>query len=877
MATAAAVSAQEQEPSTKTDAKSTQLEEVVVTGTSIRGVEPTGVQVIGITAEDVTISGATDSNALLATVPQVTNLFNDRTTVPPGVSNQIQIVRPNLRNLPGGTLATGAATLILLDGHRIPSVGVSQTAPDADMIPPGMIERVELATDGGSAIYGSDAIGGVINFITRRKVDGVELDVSYGGADNYDQYDMNLTAGKEWDTGSVYGSYSYADRGELLGKDRDWAQKLIWSDGTGSERRCTPANVSVGNVNYAMPNLQPNTVSSCDPSQEAALSPKQTRENFFAGVSQDVGDTLVFDLKGFYSQRDVSARGGPLPGLVNISSSNPYYMDVNGTNATQAVSFDFEPVTGDTSGDTETDFDAWNISPEVKFEFADDWVLRTLLNYGQGKTTFSLPQVNSTLLSGYASGTTLETAINPYNIADTVNTQLVNNILDWNQVGESKSELFNGRAIVDGPVYELPSGEVRIALGTEYLDEKFEQRQGFVVYGGEGDLEWADANRDVTSAFAELQIPIVGSGNNVPYVDSIDLSLAVRYDDYSDFGSTTNPKFGLDYSPVEWLTLSGNWGSSFNAPSLVDLVNSAQSTTSVFPFVPIVPPNVAIPPGSWAMALQGARPGLLPQEADTWAFGFDVSPPILPGLQVNANYYYIDFTDALGRPPVFDANLFFSNPGYAQFYVLNPTDEQISAAAATTSNPEDANVLLGPNAPHTFEIIDFRTTNLGNSKIRGLDAAVNYVRDMDFGTLNFGVAGNYRLQSRNQLGPGLSYESDLDYGQPLYFVKTTAGLTMGNFRAQTAWNYRDGYKVRPAANTNNQDHVDAFDVVDMFFGYDLAGLAGSSGWSENMTVTLNIQNVLDSHPPEYRLDNGDGFANGFTIGRMFQVGVSKTF
>ena len=378
---AQAVIAQPQEADAQTKNSEAQLEEVVVTGTLIRGIKtPTGAQVIGITLEDVAVSGAPDSNALLATVPQVTNLFNERTTISPAGTNQVQIVRPNLRNLPGGNLATGAATLILLDGHRIPPVGVSQTAPDADMIPPGIIERVELAPDGSSAIYGSDAIGGVINFITRRKVEGVELDVNYGAADDYDQYDVNLTAGHEWGEGSVYGSYSYSDRGQLLAKDRDWAQKITWSDGLGSEKRCTPANVLAGGVNYAMPNLQPNTTNTCDPSEEGSLSPKQTRENLFAGYSQDFTDILRFDLKGFYSEREVTTRRPPSPGAVTINSTNPYYIDVNGTNASQNVSFDFSPVQGTSAGDAKTKFEVWNITPEVIFEFAEDWQLRTMMD-----------------------------------------------------------------------------------------------------------------------------------------------------------------------------------------------------------------------------------------------------------------------------------------------------------------------------------------------------------------------------------------------------------------------------------------------------------------------------------------------------------------
>ncbi len=852
------------------EAKKPEREEVLVTGTYIRGVRPTGAQVIGITEEDVQISGAVNANDLLATVPQVTNLFNERTTVPNGQPQQIQVVRPNLRNLPGGNLATGAATLVLLDGHRLPSVGVGQAAPDSDMIPPGVVQRVELATDGGSAIYGSDAIGGVINFMSRKRIDGVELDLAYGLGDDYNTTDLNLTAGHEWDTGSVYASYSFGDRDELLGKDRSFARRLTYPERLGSERRCAPANVSAGGVNYAMPDLQPNTFVACDPTQQSSLSPEQERQNFFAGYSQDIGDRLELGISGFYSERDVTATNGPILGLSNIGPSNPYYMDVDGGGGVQNVSFDFSPYNGN-GGENTTDFTAWSIAPTLNFEFADNWMLRTLVNYGEGETSFRKPDLSSALLNEYTSGTTLADAINPYSIADTQNTALLDEILDFYLTGDSKSEMLQARAIVDGSLFELPGGELRIAAGVEYFDEKFEQRKFDGPSGGEKG-GYLDADRDVQSVFAELYVPIIGEGNSIPLVSSLAVSLAVRYDDYSDFGSTSNPKFGLDYSPWDWMTIRGTWGESFNAPSLVDLIEGSQSTTSVFPFVPIVPPDIAIPPGSWAMALQGATPDLDPQRAETWSAGFDIFPPVLPGLQLSATYYVIEFEDALGRPPVFDANLFFSNPGYQQFYVIEPTNEQIAAAAATTRNPEEADVLLQPGAPNTFEIIDFRTTNLGNSRIKGLDASVNYTADLDCGTLDLGTAANFRLTSQNQLGPGNPYESDLDFGQPEYFVTTYVGFSTGAIRSRLTWNYRDGYDVLPAENVD-QGSVDSFSIVDLFLAYDLQG----DGWQEDLTLTLNVHNVFDEDPPENRLDNGDGYANGFTVGQLFQFGIRKTF
>src|SRR6202011_1324278 len=141
-----------------------------------------------------------------------------------GGGNTVTVNRPNLRNLPGNNTAGGSTTLVLRDGHRIVGAGITSTSPDPDIIPPGAIERVEIVPDGGSAVYGADAVAGVINFITRSRFDGVAVDGHYGIADNYHQFDTNITAGRDWGTGSLYASYNYTQNDAIYGRDRDYVK-----------------------------------------------------------------------------------------------------------------------------------------------------------------------------------------------------------------------------------------------------------------------------------------------------------------------------------------------------------------------------------------------------------------------------------------------------------------------------------------------------------------------------------------------------------------------------------------------------------------------------------------------------------------------------
>ncbi len=157
--------------------------EIVVTGTLVRGVAPTGTNVIGVTADAVAATGAATTAQLLQSVPQM-GAFN-ALQFPTGFGNSVTINRPNLRNLPGVNTAGGSSTLVLLDGHRIVGMGITSASPDPDVIPSSAIERLEVVPDGGSAIYGSDAVAGVLNFTTRKKFDGVQVGGKIGFADNY--------------------------------------------------------------------------------------------------------------------------------------------------------------------------------------------------------------------------------------------------------------------------------------------------------------------------------------------------------------------------------------------------------------------------------------------------------------------------------------------------------------------------------------------------------------------------------------------------------------------------------------------------------------------------------------------------------------------
>ena len=176
-------------------------EDIVVTGTLIRGIAPGGSQSIGVDLEKITAIGAANTSDLIASIPQAGN-FNQFAAVRGSSNFSLAVNRPTLRYL-GFTASSTASTLLLLDGHRMPGMGILQVTADVDAIAAGAIERVEIVTDGGSSTYGSDAVGGVMNFITRKEFDGVEARAQYGLG--HDIQTVNATDYRRQEVGRRFG------------------------------------------------------------------------------------------------------------------------------------------------------------------------------------------------------------------------------------------------------------------------------------------------------------------------------------------------------------------------------------------------------------------------------------------------------------------------------------------------------------------------------------------------------------------------------------------------------------------------------------------------------------------------------------------------
>lgn len=898
--------------------------EIIVTGTILRGVAPVGSQLISVGAEQVQSAGATTANELMATVPQVSNLFNNVPTSRLGVAaNQIQVVRPNLRNLAAET-SSSASTLVMFDGHRIASVGVTQNAVDPDLIPTLAIERVEVVTDGGSATYGSDAVGGVINFITRKRYDGVKVQARYGFADNYYQVDAGAIVGKEWDTGSIFAAYNYQHNDAIFGRDRDFVRDLdfLSPNLTPRGRECSPGNVQIGLNMFALPGRVSTAPNVCDPSDDRSVVPRSTRHGGILGLHQELASWLTADLRAFYGERK-SESLAPWRGSTTVTGGSSatntrqfYYTPVPGQNATanQTVYFSFAPLLGTNSLVSGSQFKEWGTNAEFTARLTDNWQLRTLFNYSESQSEYHIPQFNQTLLTQYSRSTAAATAINFYN-PSAVDLPLIRQLMDTENGGQGKERLFNARAIVDGTVFTLPGGDVKIAAGYEYIHDGFQQRIAPTdrPIGSINSVAYTPYTRSINSVFGELLVPIVGAGNRMGFIDSLVLSGSVRYDHFSDVGSTTNPKVGFTFKPTSWLGFRGNYSTSFNAPSPVDQLGSLRNTAQLFPINAFVRPG-DVPAVTGTVALQGANPGLTPQTARSYAFGIDIEPPVVPGLRMSANYYNVKFNNII-RQPSPNATIFVNFPNNVLANVNGITLTQLqdflnasgaaNAAATLASASGRCNATTG--VCNIYELVDFRQGNYGTVRIEGIDFTTNYRTATNFGGLDFALSGNYALSRKSQTGVGAPVINDLKAvnrvlpnGARLVSDATSRlqlqavlGAEIGRFRAQATLNHSRGYAVvrcdpttipvcNPSAtgvataNGQPQDRVRDFNTVNLFFKYEVPG---DSFLLRDLEFTLNINNVFDKDPPFFsRIGNSTpGYANGFTLGRLVQIGASKKF
>ena len=855
------------------DDQASEVGDVVVTGTLIRGIAPVGANVQSIGQQDIKRIGAISTNQILANIPVISNQFNTTANTPTNAF--LNVFRPNIRKL--GDVG-GNTTLVLVDGHNQVGVGTLQTSPDAGMIPAGALERVEVLADGGSALYGADAVGGIVNYITRSRFEGFEVSSRAGVAEGgYHAYDLNVTGGTAWSSGSFMLAATMRANSPLYSDERERPRQDLrpWGGSDFRVRTCSPGNIVAGGVTYAMQTRIPGSLNLCDATELGNIVPEERLYSVFTSVTQELAPNLHFEMKGIYSDRITESRSAQISvANVVINRNNPFFSPIGAENQ-QTVSFNFSPYAG-LRAVGHNEIKQYTLTPQITWDLPNDWQMKALYNIGWSETNTATRAVApdiSRYLSG--PGLTTTTALNPYDLLATSPATLAYLTGSYRLIGFAEQKLDDFRTQFDGPVYELPGGTVRAAVGVEWQRASLDARYGTALSVDDPRIGRGNASREVSSVFTQFAVPIIGEANALPLVQSFILDLSARYDSYSDFGSTTNPKVAFTWEVGSGLQFRGNWGTSFNAPSLADTSGGADARASYSGT------SGALPPGALPMVegqrptitISGGNPNLKPQTADTWSLGLDYTPTFVSGLQFSATYWSVEMSDTIGLTP--SDNTLFSIPTYSNYYVLNPTLAQLQSYVGSLpleNFPTTDLATLYGNGSNPYLINDRRRNNYGTLAVNGVDFRVGYRQPVSWGEIFGSVAGTRTLKRDQQAVAGGVTADLLAANFSKLSLSTTVGVTVGNLTASVTQNFSSGYDV---TGVINQTKVDSFAPINASFRYDFNG---DRFYDKDLSLSLNVDNVFEDDPPFINLAglNG-GIANGSSLGRYVSVGISKRF
>jgi iron complex outermembrane receptor protein len=865
------------------------IEEIVVTGTLIKGVAPVGTQVLSVSQEQIKDTGVASTNNLLASMPLVST-FNTVASTPSDLGNQAN--RPNIRGISTGQYDP-ALTLLLLDGHNMVGASILQTTPDPTMIPPGAVERVEVVPDGASSLYGSDAVSGIVNFITRKRFDGTEISAHRGFANSYDSADFSITHGIDWEGGSAVLSFFNRYNSELMAGDRDFPRQDLTPYGgvDNRTRNCNPATITANGTTYALPagtppasfaGLQRGTFNLCD-SQQAGNSivPKEHQNSFFASMQHEISPSIHFEATGYYANRltktpePQQAQAG-----ARIDASNPFFRPIAGE-ASQTVAFSYAAAYGP-SFISQSRLRSWGFTPKVDWDLNENWNVEALFNYGFSEMILHDPKVNavyqtSVLSQAPGSGITLtrDTALNPYDVTQT-NPQVLQGILNWDNYAIARQKLTQGRLVTNGTLFNAPGGEVRLALGGQISREYYNALNVDAPFGSTLGAATKEESRNVYAVFGELLVPLVGPDNARPGLRSFAIDLSARYDKYDNCCETSNPKIGVTYEPFEGLSIRGNWGTSFNAPSMADMGGAVDTRVSVGQTTSInnLRPgdsNPAVDTLRPSMSVPGGNPDLQPQEATTWSIGADFSPPSVPQLRASLTYWNVALSKSIGTSTM-PIQQKYITPEWSKYYIVKPTLEQALAAFGGLQNTRVQGAAsiasLYGNGNDPYLLNDLRRHNLGNQYVDGIDWTVSYYHLTGFGQINGAISANYILNRESEPVEGAARVDLLATNNRQLTLSANIGVEVGAFRAGARLNYSGGY---PVIGVPNQTKVKAFHPLNMYMAYAFDG----PGLLRDTEVTLNIDNVFNINPPF--INSGSGYANGSTLGRYVNVGLRKRF
>ena len=882
--------------------------EIVVTGTQIRGIAPVGAPVISVGQKDIVDSGLTTVSDIIHDIPQVSYVGPGQNS--PGGSYAAQNANQNVNksnsiNIRG---IGDQATLVLLDGRRLAPGGSGAALFDPSSIPAIALGRIEVVADGASAIYGSDAVAGVANLILRKNFAGLELTAQGGWGSDYNFQQFGGIFGKTWNGGSIMIAAEYDANSQILQSQR---QNLFLCNQIpfgAAKTSCTlgqsPANVvTVAGTNglpsgvyglpggagtgitagqlSATPNYAPTPI-------DQSIVPQNTRASIVGSAHQDITSKLTIWGEGYATARDFLYAGGAPTISSVIPQTNPNYIP-GFSKETASYALTNEIGAANTAGFTK----GGQIAGGFNYNVNRNWELTGYVAHSWDQELRVLRDVpNNAEVAAALACTTPGICLNPFGTSG--NTPAVLDSFLGEGRYNSHYSLDEASAKIDGSLFHLPGGDVKIAIGGEVHEDKLRlynfnntaspNLASIVVIGN------TSAKRTVASAFGELVAPLVGPDNARTGLESLVFDVAGRYDHYNDVGGTLNPKVGVNWKPIQDLVIHASYGTSFRAPSLGD-VNPAGAAVYGAVNTP-----TSVLPNQWVITELGGNSSLKPETSTTYTVGFDYNPSWLPGAHASVTYYNLDYKGIISTPgqnclgtnayqlPACTAYFVpASAPGFAA--LVSSAESQIyfnQPAPSATGGPFIKGVTP------VGGILEETKQNAGGAKMEGLDLEAEYRWKSNFGAWFVRGTGSYVIHYLYAPVPGAPYVDVVNtLNNPLRFrARVQLGWSDGGFSANAFLNYTNPYQINAAlpnvvgdSNIPNQNQsVSAYTTVDATLIYR-TGTQSTSPFIRNTTFTVALINAFDKGPPFALAGNAFEFDPGAAspIGRTVSIEVRKGF
>ena len=616
---------------------SAETEAIVVTGSRIAGA-PAAAPVVEVTAEDIRNAGHADLGEVARSLPQ--NFGGGQN---PGIGSGQGVQNQNVNVNGASTFNLRGigpnATLTLLNGNRFAYSG-TQSVIDISAIPTAAVDRIEVFTDGASAIYGADAVAGVVNILLRRDYEGLTTSARIGGSTDGGNFQQqyNVVGGTKWSGGGFLATYDYFDNGAILARERSYA-------------------ATSNPLSTFYPDLK--------------------RHSVLLSGHQELAP-------GLRAKADLICKRGDMTSVLGLFVDRPIM--------TRGLV-------------VHNEFETLGVAPTLEAELGGDWTARITGFYGTDRT------------HGVTRNFT-------------------------NDIARRSVRIFNNRSLsieagVEGPLFALPAGDIRLAAGGGWRSNHLNALIAGRAFA---------PTRENRYAYGELFVPLASPEQHLSLAHRASITAAMRIEDYSDSGSIVVPKLGFVYAPAPEFSLGISWGKSFKMPTL-----NQQYSGYTPVLLPVTGYGSMFPAGSTYVYLGGPNPDVGPDRSENITLSAPFRPSIR--LQIVTSLFRIDYRDRVA-PPFGSPLGILTNPLFANLVTFNPSPALLAAAIAGASDPL-GNATSGPYDPSSvIALIDGRDLNIASQRYEGADVSLRYRASVGAQTLTLTASGTW-LDSRQQLLPGL--------------------------------------------------------------------------------------------------------------------------